>query len=51
MDLMNEQCEIVRDLLPMYVDDVCSPASREMVGEHVKTCGECAAMLRGRKER
>ena len=45
MDLMNDTCEIVRDLLPLYVDDVCSPASRAMVAEHVQTCGACASLL------
>ena len=45
MNLMNDTCEIVRDLLPLYVDDVCSPASRAMVAEHVQTCGACASML------
>ena len=30
---MNRQCEIVQDLLPLYVDDICSPASREMIAE------------------
>lgn len=37
----NKACEIVRDLLPLYVDGVCSGASREMVGEHLSQCGEC----------
>ena len=27
---MNAQCEIIRDMLPLYVDGVCSDASREL---------------------
>ena len=39
--MANEYCEIVRDLLPLYVDDVCSGSSREYVKEHLSSCGEC----------
>lgn len=34
-------CEIVRDLLPLYLDDVCSPKSREAIEEHLEHCGAC----------
>jgi len=46
---MNKQCEIVQDLLPLYVDDICSPASREMIREHLSTCADCAGMLKSLK--
>ena len=42
---MNKECEIVRDLLPLYVDDACSASSREIIDEHLKTCPDCAAYL------
>ena len=42
---MNKECEIVRDILPLYVDDVCSASSREIIDEHLKTCPDCAAYL------
>ena len=29
---MKTTCEIVRDLLPLYVDDVCSPAGSTIQG-------------------
>ncbi len=38
---MDKQCEIVQDLLPLYIDGACSPSSAEMVGEHLKRCPEC----------
>lgn len=41
MKIMNKQCEIVQDLLPLYVDEVCSKSSAEMVEEHVSECKEC----------
>ena len=38
---MSKQCEIVGDLLPLYVDGVCSEASGELVREHMETCPRC----------
>ena len=43
---MNKECEIVRDLLPLYADDVCSPTSREIIDEHLRTCPDCAGYLK-----
>ena len=41
---MNKQCEIVQDLLPLYVDDACSKSSAAMVKEHLESCPECKAL-------
>lgn len=38
-------CEIVRDLIPSYLDGICSQSSREAVEEHVENCGECRESL------
>lgn len=38
---MKYQCEVIQDLLPLYHDKVCSPASGQMVEEHMKECGIC----------
>ena len=38
---MSKQCEIVRDLLPLYVDSACSEASKEMIKEHLENCSSC----------
>lgn len=38
---MNKQCQIVQDLLPLYVDSACSEASAEMVREHLAGCPDC----------
>ena len=32
---MNKECEVIRDLLPLYADDVCSVASRNIIAEHL----------------
>ena len=38
---MNKQCEIIQDLLPLYVDGVCSEASTELVQGHMDSCDIC----------
>ena len=43
-------CNIIKDLLPLYHDDVISEESRELVEEHLKTCLECRNMLEDIKE-
>ncbi|MDR1060942.1 MAG: zf-HC2 domain-containing protein [Clostridiales bacterium] len=43
---MNMPCEIVKDLLPLYLDGVCSDGSRAAVEEHLAACDGCAAELR-----
>ncbi|MGN1382724.1 MAG: zf-HC2 domain-containing protein [Eubacterium sp.] len=40
------ECAVVRDLLPMYVDDVCSEESRRFVRGHLETCPECSQICR-----
>lgn len=39
------KCNVIKDLLPLYVDNVCSADSKEMVDEHLKTCSECQIEL------
>lgn len=34
-------CEIIRDLLPMYADGQTSEASNRQIEDHVKTCAQC----------
>lgn len=38
---MSKQCEVIQDLLPLYVDGVCSESSLEMIKEHLESCSEC----------
>ncbi len=42
---MNKDCEVIRDLLPLYADDVCSGRSRELIEEHLQECPDCSAIL------
>lgn len=38
---MNHQCELVKDLMPLYVDEVCSEDSKNIVKEHLAECEAC----------
>lgn len=42
---MKISCEIIKDLLPLYHDDVCSKESRTLVEEHLSECTICQEEL------
>ena len=39
-------CEVVRDLLPIYVDGLTSEETNRIIKEHLSQCDECAEILR-----
>ena len=38
---MNKECDTIRDLMPLVLDDVASENSKNMVTRHVEDCKEC----------
>ena len=42
---MSKECEIIRDLLPLYAEGLTSKASNEWIEEHLNTCPECTKLL------
>ena len=42
---MKITCEIVKDLLPLYIDDLCSDDSKAAVEGHIAICDECKSEL------
>lgn len=46
----NYPCEIIRDLLPGYIDQMLSDTGMEAVESHVKSCGECETILKEMKQ-
>ena len=38
-------CAVAQDIMPLLLDEVCSPESRGFVEEHVRTCESCRAVL------
>ncbi|MGN0448325.1 MAG: zf-HC2 domain-containing protein [Acutalibacteraceae bacterium] len=51
---MKYPCEMIQDLLPLYLDGVCSEESKKAVSQHLKECTGCnklyTAMCDGDKE-
>lgn len=39
------KCEIVRDLIPLYCDGLCSDETKAAVDEHVAGCEDCKKLL------
>ena len=38
-------CNIIKDLLPSYIDDICSEDTVKLVEEHIQHCEECKVCL------
>ncbi|WP_055668828.1 DUF3955 domain-containing protein [Desnuesiella massiliensis] len=38
---MRLSCEVIRDLLPLYYDKVCSKESSSLIEEHLANCPQC----------
>lgn len=47
---MKYSCNLIRDLLPLYCDRVCSKDSEEAVQEHISTCEECKKIYLGMQQ-
>jgi predicted anti-sigma-YlaC factor YlaD len=45
MRKMSKECDVIRDLLPLYVDEACSEASAEKVRNHLAVCSDCYAVF------
>ena len=43
--MSKRECDIIKDLLPSYVDEICSEASKEWIEEHLKECAQCRRVL------
>ena len=38
-------CDIIKDLLPSYIDKTASNSTNELVEEHLKNCEDCTSIL------
>lgn len=43
--MTNLPCDVVRDLLPFYVDGQCSDSSRRIMEDHLAHCPQCQKMF------
>ena len=41
MKLSKENCYLIKDLLPLYIDDLCSKESTEIIKNHLDICPSC----------
>lgn len=39
------ECNVVRDLMPLYVDGCCSEESRRIVEAHMESCASCRLLM------
>ena len=44
--MSKQNCELVRDLLPLYAENMCSEESRRVVSEHLAECPSCLEQLK-----
>ena len=42
---MKNECKIIQDILPLYVEDVASDETKAFVDEHLADCEDCRNML------
>ena len=42
---MKNECSVVRDILPLYLENMVSEETGEFISEHIAGCPECAAEL------
>lgn len=43
---MKISCDVIKDLLPLYIDDILSNDSKNLVDEHIEECESCNDELR-----
>lgn len=39
--MSTKQCEVIQDLIPLYIDHICSDESCRIINEHLENCDEC----------
>ncbi len=43
---MKKECSIIRDMLPLYFENMVSEDTAEFVKKHIENCPDCAAELK-----
>lgn len=42
----NVSCNVIQDLIPLYIENMCSAESRKMVEKHLAECESCRQLFR-----
>lgn len=48
---MKYDCELIKDIMPIYIDEALSDKSKEIVKEHLNECKECNDIYQKTKDR
>ena len=43
-------CDVIRDLIPTYVDEICSADTKIIVEQHLQECRDCKNLVEMIKE-
>lgn len=43
------KCNVIKDLIPLYIDDCCSEESAALVKKHLESCAECKELYEDMK--
>ena len=46
----NIPCGVIRDLLPLYTEELCSEESKALVESHLKNCPDCRRLKENMKK-
>lgn len=44
------ECDVVKDLIPLYIDECCSEESKKIVAEHIEVCTSCKKLFEEMKD-
>ena len=47
---MNNECKVIQDLLPNYIENLTSEESNEIIKKHLKECEKCQKIYESMKE-
>ena len=47
---MKVTCNIIKDLMPSFVDEICSEDSKNLIYEHIQSCEQCKEFLESMKK-
>ena len=47
---MNNPCGLIKDLMPLYIEDMCSAESKIAIEEHISGCEKCRESAARRRQ-
>ncbi len=47
--MKNKECNIIRDLLPSYIENLTSDDTNTYIENHIKECSDCSTAIKNMK--